>query len=178
MTASVAPHRSLRRALVIPSATLGFAVAAVLIGDSLVGSRSLLAGLGPYDRASLYKLAAPISASLGGFGIATISILIGLNPDRKVTGLLRKTEAFGLLVVMLLAAATYLLLTTVLTSVGAIFDDGQRGSEVLALSVEALGLAALLQGGLGGFLFAFVMWKIASSGGSDEASADPPPAAA
>jgi hypothetical protein len=146
------------------AALLVLLAAVVIVIAELIarGSNSLVGGLGHQDRVELYKQVTTVTASLLGFFIAAVAILVSLDPTRAIVRDLKRGEAFSLLIVNMLAAILLLFLTTALGVAGAVFDDGQPGAAGFEWVYQWLLLASLLELGLTGVLFAVVTYKAAA----------------
>jgi hypothetical protein len=127
------------------------------------GPVPLISRLDGPDRVDLYKLITTVTASLLGFLIASVAILVTLDINRIIVEQLRRGEAFSLLIINLLAAILFLFLTTVGGVIGAIVDDGTNGADLFECLYEVSLLTSLLELGLGGFYFALVTYKVAAN---------------
>jgi hypothetical protein len=125
------------------------------------GATPLLSRLSSHDRVELYKQVATATASLLGFLIAAVAILVSLDVNREIVQDLKRGESFTLLIVNLLAAIVFLFLATIVGIIGAIFDDGKPGSDAFELAWELLVLAGFAELALGLFFFAIVTYKVA-----------------
>jgi hypothetical protein len=126
------------------------------------GSTPFLSRLDMRDRVELYKQIATVTASLLGFMIAAVAILVSLDLRRRIVEELQRGESFSLLVINLLAAILFLFLTTTASVAGAIFDDGKAGSDTFEFVYEVLAVTALVELMVGLFFFGVVTYKAAT----------------
>lgn len=137
-------------------------VLVVGIERMLLSEAPLLGSLHEEDRASLYGALITVSATLMGFLITAVAILVSLDMRRKVVEELQRGESFTLLVVNLLAAVFFLLIVTVMSIIGSVGADGIGGAVGFASVYEWLALSALFEIALGGFFFGLVTYKVAA----------------
>jgi hypothetical protein len=126
------------------------------------GTTPFIDRLSGEDRVEFYKQVSTISASLLGFLITAVAILVSLDMRRRIVEDLHRGESFSLLVVNLLAAVAFLFLLTVAGVAGGMFDDGEQGAAMFGKFYETFLLASLFELGLGGFYFGLVTYKVAS----------------
>lgn len=144
--------------LVAAGAVLVFVVEPLVLS----GTTPLINRLDHGDRINLYKQITTVTATLLGFLLTTVAILVALDPRRQIVDELKRGESFSLLVVNLLAAILFLSLLTGLGVLGAVFDDGRQGSAVFEQFYECMLLISAFEVALGGFFFALVTYKVAS----------------
>lgn len=149
---------SLRHVLVI----LLIAAACVLAVEPLLfsGSTPLISRLSIADRASMFDSTTTVAATLMGFLIAAVAILVTLDISRQIVAELRSNESFLLLIINLLAAIALLLAVTVVGLMGSVQEDwiaDERGFQVI---YEVLLLASFLEVLLAGFFFGAVTYKV------------------
>lgn len=125
------------------------------------GDSPLMTRLPPEDRLALYDSLGSATGVLLGFVITAIAILISLDTSREIVSELRLGEAFGLLILNMLAAAALLFLVTVLSIGGTVADDGATGSAWLETLYTTVVVAAFAEFALSGFYFALVTYKVA-----------------
>lgn len=109
----------------------------------------------------MYSAVAPIAATLLGFLVAAVAILVQLDVDRQIVKELRRGEAFGLLIVNLLTASTLLLVLTVAALAGPFVDSSEAGSGIFESAFEIVAWASLAELLLGGYFFGYVTIKVA-----------------
>jgi len=100
------------------------AVILVFVVDpwAISGPFPLIGRLEPKDRVELYKQVSTVTATLLGFLITAVAILVSLDLRRQIVEELHRGEAFSLLVVNLLAAVVFLFAATGLGIAAAILD--------------------------------------------------------
>ncbi|MDO8211012.1 hypothetical protein [Conexibacter sp. CPCC 206217] len=135
----------------------------VVVGEHLFMSkpRPALARLSDTDQIDLYKQIAPIAGSALGFLLASVAILVSLDPKRPIVADLRRGEAFSLLIANLLAACLWLLLLSIFSLVGWTFHSSCGSSDAFQSVFEVIGYAAVVELLLGGFFFGYVTYKVA-----------------
>jgi hypothetical protein len=150
--------------------TLRYPVTIVIIAGAVVGlgehlilhePHPVLAHLSNADRLDLYKQTAPITGTALGFLVASVAILVSLDPTRKIVGELRRGEAFSLLVVNLLAACLWLLVLTLMAIAGWTCASALGSSNVFMSIFETIAYASIAELLLGGSFFGYVTYKVA-----------------
>jgi hypothetical protein len=156
----VAIHKStLRYPLIILTAA---ALVSGIVEHATLGAPSpLLARLSPLARLDLYKQVAPMAATGLGFLVASVAILVSLDPTRKIVCELRTGEAFRLLVANLLAACLWLLVLALLALAGWMCSASLGRSGTFMTVFEVIGYAAVAELLLGGSFFGLVTYKVA-----------------
>lgn len=135
----------------------------VFLAEPLLRDGALMGKLARGDRLDVYKQLAAITATLLGFLIAAVAILVQLDVERQIVKELRGSDAFPMLVANLLVACMALLAVTLLGLAGAFgADSAKTGHAGFERAYEFTGLMALLEFMLGGFYFAVVTYKVAA----------------
>jgi hypothetical protein len=141
------------------------AAAAVLIAIELVATSAtpLISGLSEADRTDLYNQVIVVTASLLGFIIAAIAILVSLDVGRKIVEELKRGESFRLLIANMLAAMVLLFLLTLMGINGSVLEGGKGASSAFETVYEWLLLGTVMELVLVGFFFALVTYKVAAA---------------
>ena len=147
-------------------ALLAAAALGVLAGEPLVvsGSTPLISGLADADRIDLYNQVIVVTASLLGFIVAAIAILVSLDVGRKIVEELKRGESFKLLITNMLAVVMLLFILTIMGIAGSVLEGGSGASSVFEAVYEWLLLGTAMELVLVGFYFALVTYKVASAG--------------
>lgn len=133
-----------------------------IVEPALWDQTPLIDRLSGKDRVAFYKQVSTVAASLLGFLITAVAILVSLDMRRRIVEDLRRGEAFSLLIVNMLAAVAFLFILTVAGIAGGMFDDGVQGAPGFGRFYETVLTASLLELGLSGFYFGLVTYKVAS----------------
>jgi hypothetical protein len=142
---------------------VAIAALVVFLAEPLLRDGALMSKLAREDRLDVYKQLAAITATLLGFLIAAVAILVQLDVERPIVKQLRGSDAFPMLVANLLVACLALLAVTLLGLAGTFgADTAEAGRAAFERAYEFVGLAALLEFMLGGFYFAVVTYKVAA----------------
>lgn len=152
-----------RSTLRYPAGILLAAIIVVVVGEHVVlaDPTPALARLNDDDQIEFYKQIAPIAGTALGFLVASVAILVSLDPKRRIVDELRRGEAFSLLIANLLAACLWLLLLSILALVGWTFHASVGGCDVFQSIFEVIGYAAVIEMLIGGFFFGLVTYKVA-----------------
>jgi hypothetical protein len=145
------------------AAVVVFLVEPLIFSVIVSGHTPLLGRLGYKDRVELYKQVSTVSATLMGFIITAVAILVSLDLKRQIVSELHRGEAFPLLVVNLLACVVLLFIATGLGIAGAIFDDGPDGADFFEALWQTVIGASVLELILGLSFFGLVTYKVAST---------------
>lgn len=146
--------------LLAAAALLVCAVEPVVIS----GPTPLISGLAEADRIDLYNQVIVLTASLLGFIVAAIAILVSLDVGRKIVEELKRGESFKLLIANMLAVMVLLFILTCLGIAGSVLEGGNGASHPFEVVYEWLLLGTVMELVLVGFYFALVTYKVASAG--------------
>jgi hypothetical protein len=127
----------------------------------VTGSTPLLSGLAEANRVNLYGQVIILTATLMGFMLAAITILVSLDASRKIVEELKRGESFQLLIVNMLATVALLFILTLMGIAGAVLEGGGRSHAFEAI-YEWLALATVFELLLTGFYFALLTYKVAA----------------
>jgi hypothetical protein len=127
----------------------------------LSGSTPLVSGLAQADRMSLYNQVIVVTASLLGFMVAAVAILVSLDRTRTIVKKLQRGESFHLLIVNMLGAIGMLFVLTVLGIIGAVAENDGGASHWFERIYEWILLAAVMEVGLALWYFSIVMYVLA-----------------
>jgi hypothetical protein len=146
-----------------PAYLIAASIALVLLLEPRLFDPSPLVGrLDGDDRTELYKQVTTVTASLLGFLITAVAILVSLDVRRRIVQELNRGQSFSLLVINLLACILMLFVTTSLGVAAAVADTSARGSAVFERIYEIALVSSALQLGFGLGLFGIVTYKVAS----------------
>lgn len=127
------------------------------------GPTPLISGLAEADRIDLYNQVIVVTASLLGFIVAAIAILVSLDAGRKIVEELKRGESFRLLIANMLAAVLLLFLLTIMGIAGSVIEGGTQASSAFEAIYEWLLLGTGMELVLVGFYFALVTYKVAAA---------------
>jgi hypothetical protein len=144
---------------------LAVAALAVFVAEPIVasGPTPLISGLSEADQIDLYNQIIVVTASLLGFIVAAIAILVSLDAGRKIVEELKRGESFRLLIANMLAAVMLLFVLTIMGIAASVLESGSAASSVFEAMYEWLLLGTVLELILVGFYFALVTYKVASA---------------
>lgn len=143
---------------------VGAAAVVFLIEPTVfTGSTPLIARLSDADRADLYNQLIVVTASLLGFTVTAISILVLLDAKRKIVEELKRGESFKLLIVNMLAVVLLLFVLTLMGIAGSVLE-ADSASSLFERFYEWLMLAATIELAITGFFFGVVTYKVAAHG--------------
>jgi hypothetical protein len=145
--------------LLAAAALVVFAAEPVVIS----GPTPLISGLAEAGRIDLYNQVIVLTASLLGFIVAAIAILVSLNAGRKIVEELKRGESFRLLIANMLAAVLLLFVLTIMGIAGSVLEGGAQASSAFEAIYEWLLLGTALELVLVGFYFALVTYKVAAA---------------
>lgn len=140
-----------RQQSVLGAVTAGLTVALVKYVSPF---DSYLREMSNADRSDLYQLAGQIGATLLGFGIAAITILISI-PDSTRFSLFSRSKWYGLVLTLFLGATTWSLLWTSVSVVGLVADRTGTPSRILVIAFVVFAIESLLH--VAGCLVALLM---------------------
>ncbi len=160
--------RAAASALLLVRHVLGLLAVAALVVFVLEpvvasGPTPLISGLAETDRIDLYNQLIVVTASLLGFIVAAIAILVSLDAGRKIVEELQRGESFRLLIANMLAAVLLLFVLTVMGIAGSVLEGGTHASRMFEAIYEWLVLGTALELVLVGFYFALVTYKVAAA---------------
>jgi hypothetical protein len=143
---------------------LAFAALVVFVGEpvAIAGTTPLIRGLAQVDRTDLYNQVIVVTASLLGFIVAAIAILVSLDAGRKIVEELKRGESFRLLIANMLAAVLLLFILTMTGIAGSVLEGGSGPSATFEALYEWLVLGTVLELSLVGFYFGLVTYKVAA----------------
>jgi hypothetical protein len=125
------------------------------------GPTPLMSGLSVADRIDLYNQVVVVTASLLGFIVAAIAILVSLDAGRKIVEELKRGESFKLLIASMLAAIFLLFILTIMGIAGSVLE-GTTASSVFEEIYEWLLLGTAMELVLVGFYFGLLTYKVAA----------------
>ena len=116
----------------------------ILAAEPLVlsGSTPVISGMAQADRSSLFDQVIVVTASLLGFMITAVAILVSLDGARDIVKRLKRGESFHLLVATMLWTIGVLFLLTLLGIVGAASETDAGASKWFERAYEWMGYAA------------------------------------
>jgi hypothetical protein len=138
----------------------------VFVAEPIVisGPTPLISGLAEADRIDLYNQVIVVTASLLGFIVAAIAILVSLDVGRKIVEELKRGESFKLLIANMLTVVVLLFILTSTGIAGSVLEGGSGASYGFEAAYEWLLLGTGMELILVGFYFALVTYKVASAG--------------
>ncbi len=140
-------------------------VAAVVVAIEVVvtSAKPLIGELAEANRTDLYNQVIVVTASLLGFIIAAIAILVSLDSGRKIVEELKRGESFKLLIANMLAVMVLLFLLTLTGIAGSVLEGGKGASGAFEAVYEWLLLATVLELIMVGVFFALVTYKVGAA---------------
>jgi hypothetical protein len=145
--------------LLVAAALVVFAVEPLVI----TGPTPLVSGLAEADRIDLYNQVIVVTASLLGFIVAAIAILVSLDAGRKIVEELKRGESFRLLIANMLASVFLLFVLTIVGISGSVLEGGSDASSAFEAVYEWLLLGTAMELVLVGFYFALVTYTVAAA---------------
>jgi hypothetical protein len=144
--------------IVVVAALAVFVVEPIVIS----GPTPLISGLSEADRTDLYNQVIVVTASLLGFIVAAISILVSLDAGRKIVEELKRGESFKLLIANMLAAMSLLFVLTIMGIAGSVLEGGSGASSVFEALYEWMLLGTSMELVLVGLFFGLLTYKVAA----------------
>jgi hypothetical protein len=127
------------------------------------GTTPLISGLSEVNRIDLYNQVIVVTASLMGFIVAAIAILVSLDGGRKIVEELKRGASFQLLITNMLAAVFLLFTITTMGIAGSVLEGSAPTSTTFEAIYEWLLIGTSMELVLVGFFFAIVTYKVASA---------------
>jgi hypothetical protein len=128
----------------------------------VAGPTPLISGLAEANRIDLYNQVIVLTASLLGFILAAVVILVSLDAGRKIVEELKRGESFKLLIANMLVAMLLLFILTIMGIAGSVLEGGSGASSAFEAIYEWLLLGTAMELILVGFFFGLLTYKVAA----------------
>ena len=122
----------------------------------------LVGRLDPTTRAILYGSLATSGGALLGLTMASIAILLTLDPARARVADMQSLDAWAILNMTLITAGAFLALVLLVSTVALGVDDRTSGNGILETVVTTVSVVAFAEFAVGGAAFAIVVHNLTS----------------